>query len=178
VEQRAVVKGREAVSVMAVITVRDKQWSVGIASTPQELAQGLGGITGILPDTGMLFDTGWEQYITVTTEDMLFPIDVVFLSQSLVVVDLVQRFIPRHRITSVQPARFFLEVNAGEMDSIELGDLVSIDILSFQDAPVAPDWMSILLPFVAFALVGVLIVDMTKPETRSVVASESSQGGV
>jgi len=172
------VKGKEAVPGEAVVTIRDRQWSVSIASTPWELAQGLGGIAETLPDTGMLFDTGWEQYITVTTESMLFPIDIAFLSESLVVVDLVQHFVPGHKITSIAPARYFLEVNAGEMDSVDLGDLVSIEILSFQNGPVATDWMSLLLPFMAFALIGVLMVGVFRPETQVAVLHESPRGGL
>ena len=56
----------------AVITIQDKQWEVGIASTPWELEQGLGGLTELLSGTGMLFDTGWEQIVSVTTVPMIY----------------------------------------------------------------------------------------------------------
>jgi uncharacterized membrane protein (UPF0127 family) len=60
------------------VTIEDRQWAVAFASTPSELVQGLGGISEITHGTGMLFDLGFEQIITVTTEPMLFPLDIAF----------------------------------------------------------------------------------------------------
>jgi len=57
----------------ATVTIGDRVWSADLATAPWELTQGLGGISGIMTDTGMLFDLGFEQTITVTTEPMLFP---------------------------------------------------------------------------------------------------------
>ena len=160
----------------AIVTIRDKQWGVNIASAPWELVQGLGGIAEIPPGTGMLCDTGWEQLITVTTESMLFPLDIAFLSESLVVVDLVQYFVPGHRITSVQPARYFLEVNAGEMDGIDLGDQVSVELLPLEEAPVIPDWMNIMFSFMGFALMGALMVGMDRPVVKGMLGQPENPG--
>ena len=65
------------------VTIDDKPWSADLATAPWELTQGLGGIPGIPLGTGMLFDLGFEQAISVTTEPMLFPLDIAFLSESL-----------------------------------------------------------------------------------------------
>ena len=119
----------------AVVTIRDKQWQVSVASTPQELVNGLGGVEGIPPGTGMLFDTGWEQIIQVTTVPMLFPIDIAFFSQSLAVTEVYRNIEPGFIVTPTVPARYFIEVNAGELESIEAGDVALIEILSLSETP-------------------------------------------
>ena len=65
----------------AIVTIGDKQWAVGIAYASWELSQGLGGLVELPPGTGMLFDTGFEQTIEVTTVPMLFPLDIAFFSE-------------------------------------------------------------------------------------------------
>ncbi|GAI75676.1 unnamed protein product, partial [marine sediment metagenome] len=63
----------------AVVVIRGKEWSVDVATTPEELLAGLAGVASIPANTGMLFDLGAEQIITVTAEEMLFPVDVIFI---------------------------------------------------------------------------------------------------
>jgi len=112
----------------AVVQIRDKSWNVALATTYSELVAGLGGLASIPPGTGMLFDLGSDQYISVTTEPMLFSLDIAFISSSLGVVGLALDVPPSQRLVSDQPARFFLEVNAGEMAGLALGDTVSITV--------------------------------------------------
>ena len=42
----------------AIVTIKDKQWVVNIASDSWELAHGLGGLMELATGTGMLFDLG------------------------------------------------------------------------------------------------------------------------
>ena len=56
------------------LTISNKEWLVGLAETPWELTQGLGGIPQVPQGTGMLFDMGFEQTVTATTEPMHFPL--------------------------------------------------------------------------------------------------------
>jgi len=156
----------------AIVSIRDKQWGVSIANTPWECAQGLGGLTSLPANTGMLFDVGWEQPIPVTTEGMLFPLDITFLSDSLVVVDLVQDFVPGHRLTSVRPARYFLEVNAHEMDGIDLGDRAGIELLTPPPVPLqAPDWVQTMLSFMGFAIIVAFLVGIARSFIKSIFSS-------
>ena len=127
----------------ATVTIRDKQWQVTIADTPWELAQGLGGLSGLTPGTGMLFDTGWEQIIRVTTVPMLFPLDIAFLSESLAVTEVYRDVEPSYIVTSALPARYFLEVNANELDDVEAADIAVVDFLQLAETPpVTADWTS------------------------------------
>ena len=116
-------------SQQAIITIGDKQWQVDIAATPWELMRGLGGLAGIPPWTGMLFDVGATQTIEITTEDMLFPIDIAFLSEAWVVAEVYRGIEPGYIVASPEPARCVLEVNAGELEGVGSGDEASVEFL-------------------------------------------------
>ena len=147
----------------AIITIRDKQWQVDIADTPWELMQGLAGLPGIPPGTGMLFDTGATQLIQVTTVPMLFPIDIAFLSETLVVTEVYHNVEPGYLVTSTVQARYFLEVNAGELEGIDSGDRAFIEFLPAPlMMPAETDWMSAMMSFMGFAIMAVFIVAIAR----------------
>ena len=108
----------------AIVTIKDREWVVDIASLPWELSQGLGGISEMPVGTGMLFDTGFEQKIEVTSVPMLFSLDIAFISPDLIVTEVRRNVAPGYLVTSMTPARYFLEVNAGELGDIDTGDEV------------------------------------------------------
>ncbi|MDY6918046.1 MAG: DUF192 domain-containing protein, partial [Chloroflexota bacterium] len=125
--------------------------------------QGLGGLPAIDPGTGMLFDLGWEQTINVTTVPMLFPLDICFLSEGLVVVDIYQDVPPGYLVTSSLPARYFLEVNAGELEGVDTGDRASVEMLPFEEVPVAmPDWTSMMVSFLGFVVMASFMVAVVR----------------
>ena len=144
----------------ATVTIRDKKWSVAIANTPGTLAQGLGGVAGIAPGTGMLFDLGWEQTIQVTTAPMLFPLDVAFFSNSLVVTEVYRHIDPGYIVTSQLPARYFLEVNAGELEGIDSGDQSSVELLTLETS--MPDWVSTMLDFMGLVVMSICLGGLLK----------------
>src|SRR3989304_2082243 len=129
------------------VRISDKEWLASLAQAPWELTQGLGSIPEIPQGTGMLFDLGFEQTSTVTTEPMLFPLDIAFLNAELVVTEVYRDVQPGYLVTSTLPARYFLEVNAGELEGIDSGSQASADSLPLQAVPVASDWVS---PMVSF----------------------------
>jgi uncharacterized membrane protein (UPF0127 family) len=154
-----------------IVTIGDNTWYVSIATTPLELARGLGGVASIAPGTGMLFDTGWEHFISVTTEPMIFPIDIVWISSTLSAADLIREVEPNQILTSDSPCRYFLEVNAGETEGIEIGDQVSVLILSRasqQDAIATFAASTITLGFVAGLAKS--IISSTLPQTTECFA--------
>ncbi|MDP2955178.1 MAG: DUF192 domain-containing protein [Longimicrobiales bacterium] len=113
----------------AVVTIGSRQWSVALATTLEEITQGLGGVEAIAPGTGMLFDVGQDQVIQVTTVPMLFDLDIVFIHSTQGVVGVARGVQPGLLVTSDGPARFFLEVNAGEAEGVQAGDSVLIEPL-------------------------------------------------
>lgn len=150
-----------SLALQATVTIHDTQWQVSIATTPSELTQGLGGLPSIPASTGMLFDLGHETIITVTTEPMLFPLDIAFISSSLVVVDMARNIQPGCLVTSDVPVRYFLEVNAGELSGVAIGDAVVI-----QGAQVQPHWTTDLMTFATTAmmigLAGAVVVGIVR----------------
>jgi uncharacterized membrane protein (UPF0127 family) len=144
----------------ATITIGDKKWGVTIASTPGELAQGLGGVPGIESGTGMLFDLGWEQTIRVTTVPMLFPLDIAFFSDSLVATEVYHHIDPGYTLTSQLPAHFFLEVNAGELEGIDSGDQASVELLPLEIS--TPDWVPAMIGATGFVLASLFLVNLLK----------------
>ena len=147
----------------ATVAIRDKQWQVSIADTPWELAQGLGGLAGLTSGTGMLFDTSWEQIIRVTTVPMVLPLDIAFLSESLAVTEVYRDVEPGYIVTSTLPARYFLEVNAGELEGIETGDTAVVEFLQLAETPpVTADWTSAMTYFFGFMVMGIFMVAIAR----------------
>jgi len=151
----------------AIITIGSDQWEVSLATTYWELTQGLGGITTIPSGTGMLFDLGTEQTIQVTTVPMLFPLDIAFLSSSLVVTEVVSDVSPGYIITSSYPARYFMEVNAGELQGVEVGDQASVEPHNLVQP--APDWLSALIGLMAFMVLGAFMLAAVRMLTRKML---------
>ena len=116
----------------ATVTIGDKQWSVSVANTYAELTSGLSGVESIPPQTGMLFDLGYDQsQIDINMSQMLFPLDIIFINSTQGVRGVMSDVQPgeidvRFEATTTPGARCFLEVNAGEAQGIEVGDDVAI----------------------------------------------------
>ena len=158
-------------AIEATLTIRNREWAVSLADTPWELAEGLGGLTELPLGTGMLFDTGWMQTIEVTTVPMLFPIDIAFLSETAVVTEVYRNIEPGYIVTSTMPARYFLEVNAGELADIDAGDRATVEFLPLEELPViTPDWMSALAGFMGFAVMAVFMTAIVRDFVKGALA--------
>ncbi|MFC1874653.1 ArdC-like ssDNA-binding domain-containing protein [Chloroflexota bacterium] len=151
----------------AVVIINDREWQVTLATAPWELTQGLGGIPEMPQGTGMLFDLGFEQAVTVTTEPMLFPLDITFLSEALVVTEVFRNIQPGYLVSSTLPARYFLEVNAGELEGVGCGEQVLLELLPLEGEVINPDWISTFVPFIGFALMGIFLIAMVKDLSRT-----------
>ena len=154
------------------VTIESKDWLASLASTPSELVQGLGGIPAMPQGTGMLFDMGFEQIIQVTTVPMLFPLDIAFLSETMVVTEIYRNVQPGYLVTSTSTARYFLEVNAGELDGVNSGSQASFELLTPVVAVAASDWVSPMISFMGFTLMGILLVGFVGDFTKSTFADK------
>lgn len=144
-------------------TIGGKEWQASLVSSSWELSRGLGGIAVLPQNTGMLFDVGYERYIQVTTKPMLFPIDIAFFSDDLVVTEIYSNIGTGHLIGSKQPARYFFEVNAGELHNVESGDMASVSYLPTEQTPLVFDnWVSTIIAIATLLIIGGLIADLTK----------------
>lgn len=140
----------------AVVTIRDRRWQVSLATDYMELIQGLSNVPQIPSGTGMLFDLGYDRIFTVTTKEMLFPIDIIRVSSAMAVVDVAHDVQPGQLVTSDVPARYFLEVNAGEVNGITLSDQASIQLTS-SPAPMQIDVSGLVITLLAMALMASMV---------------------
>lgn len=108
----------------ALVTINGNQWSVNIANTSIELTAGLAGVVSIPAGTGMLFILPVSQVVTVNTNEMLFPLDIIFISGGLVI-DITRNIQPGYLVTEETPCDMFLEVNANEAVGIDVGDTIT-----------------------------------------------------
>ncbi len=145
------------------VTVGSKQWLATYAINPWELTLGLGGLAELAAGTGMFFDLGAPQIIQVTTEPMLFPLDIAFLSEDMVVTEVYRNIAPGYLVNSEQPARYFLEVNAGEMEGVESGQIADVSWLTPPVVSQATDdWVTGMVSFIGLVAIGALMVGLSR----------------
>jgi len=133
----------------ALVTINDNQWSVEVANTTSELIQGLSGVASIPAGTGMLFILPARQLVTVQTEQMLFPIDIIFIKDDAVL-SIAPNIQPGYLVEEATPCDGFLEVNANEAFGVEVGDAVTVEVISTPSF----DWSSIVSFAIPLALLG------------------------
>jgi uncharacterized membrane protein (UPF0127 family) len=90
---------------------------VEVAESPADLQRGLMNRRSLAQDSGMLFIFPEESPRSFWMKDTLIPLDMIFISRDLVIVDIATMqpcaIDPCPAYTSRQPAQFVLEVNAG-----------------------------------------------------------------
>lgn len=105
--------------------------AVTVAKTEEERKQGLSGVEGLREQAGKLFIFDRPDTYGIWMKDMLFPIDIIWISEDLRVVDIHENVSPDTYPTIFsprEPARFVLEANAFFVDSfaINVGDRVTL----------------------------------------------------
>jgi len=116
----------------AIVTISDKQWTCSVANTFTEVTTGLSGVESLDEGEGMLFDLGLDySQIDIDMSRMLFPLDIVFINSNQGVVGVLHDVQPGEEASlsneTLPGARFFLEINAGEAEGIEVGEEVQIE---------------------------------------------------
>jgi len=159
----------------AIVTIENKEWLTDVATLTWELSQGLGGIVEIPAGSGMLFDLGIEQTIEVTTVTMLFPLDIAFLSEDMTITEIYRDIEPGYLVTSQLPARYFLEVNAGELAGVEPGISISVEYLTTEERILAAsDLVSTAVPFVGFLTVSAISILVMRDMVKDLLDDEKS----
>jgi len=105
--------------------------AVTIAYTGEELSQGLSGKDSLPTNDGLLFVFPTNGAHGIWMKGMRFPIDIIWISENMRVVDIKRNITPESFPTVFYPrenARYVLEVNAlfTEVRGIEIGDEVSL----------------------------------------------------
>jgi uncharacterized membrane protein (UPF0127 family) len=113
----------------------DHQLKVEVVTKPADQVQGLMYRRSLEKDSGMLFIFGKEEPQSFWMKNTLIPLDMIFISRDLVVVDIttMQPCItdPCPSYTSRQPAQYVLEVDAGYCRNhhIIIGDKISSEAI-------------------------------------------------
>jgi uncharacterized membrane protein (UPF0127 family) len=113
----------------------DHQVKVEVVTTPPDQARGLMYRRFLEKDRGMLFIFRQEEPQSFWMKNTLIPLDMIFVSADLVIVDITTiqpcTTDPCPVYTSRQPAKYVLEVNAEycRNHKIEIGDKISSDAI-------------------------------------------------
>ena len=97
-----------------------RQFTVEVAKTPGQHAQGLMFRRRLAADAGMLFIYPRAEIIVMWMQNTLIPLDMLFIDASLRISYIVQRTIPlsTETINSSEPAISVLELNAGTVSKL------------------------------------------------------------
>ena len=113
------------------------RFMVEIAETPGQMEQGLMFRRSLAPDAGMLFDFKQPTVATMWMRNTLIPLDMLFVDQQGLIVNIAQRAVPQsdQTIAAAAPVRVVIELNGGTAErlGIQPGDRVLNPI--FGNAP-------------------------------------------
>jgi uncharacterized protein len=105
-----------------------RRFTVELAATPEEQAQGLMFRRSLAADAGMLFDLGSTRTATFWMKNTLIPLDMLFIAADGRIADIHQRAVPLSEamIESKVPVRAVLELNGGTAARLGIheGDIV------------------------------------------------------
>jgi len=107
--------------------------------------------------------------VQVDTSNMLFPIDIVFISESTVI-DVASNIQPGYLVTEETPCDMFLEVSAGEADDVGAGDTVTTVTIQ-QPGLDLGQTISFTMPLVALGFVSAMVGGMA-----GMIGGSSSSG--
>ena len=115
----------------AEVTIEGFTFVVDVADSYELRRQGLSGRDDLAREVGMWFDMGGTGNATFWMRGMRFPIDIVWISDDLVVTGVAERLpFPEPGTTdsalptysSGVPIRFVLEINAGLAEELGIGE--------------------------------------------------------
>ncbi len=115
----------------AEVTIEGFTFVVDVADTYELRRQGLSGRGDLAREVGMWFDMGGTANASFWMRGMRFPIDIVWISDDLVVTGVAERLpfpeqgtpasaLPTY--SSGVPIRFVLEINAGLAEELGIGE--------------------------------------------------------
>ena len=113
------------------MTIEGFTFVVDVADTHERQRLGLGGRDGLERERGMWFDMGGNRGATFWMRGLRFPIDIVWISDGLVVTGVAERLpfpepgtpdsaLPVY--SSGVPIRYVLEINAGLAEELGIGE--------------------------------------------------------
>ena len=151
------------------VIIGEREWLASVALLPWELTAGLGGLENLETGNGMLFDLGMTRAVQVTTEPMLFPIDIAFLNDELMITEVYRNTDPGFLISSGNPVRYFLEVNGGELNDVEPGNIACVEYLDTEGVSILTSAeISQVISIASLIMTGGLVAGLAKNFTSGV----------
>jgi uncharacterized protein len=91
------------------------KFTIELATTPQQMAQGLMFRQSLAPDAGMLFDFQTPSMATMWMKNTLIPLDMLFVDAKGHIVNIHERAVPQSlaTIAAAAPVRAVIELNGG-----------------------------------------------------------------
>lgn len=116
---------------VAQVTVDGKTYQMDIADTPALQEQGLSGHAPLASDAGMIFIFSTPDNYGFWMKDMLFPLDIIWISSDFHIIHIEKNLSPETYPTVYYPnapAEYVLEISGGlaNENNIKIGDLVKI----------------------------------------------------
>ena len=138
------------------VTITPDVWTITYLTNPVDLANGLSGIPSLAAGYAVIFDMGRTGNIQVTTMNMLFNLDIVFLNADHNVTEVWRNVAPGQILETEYPAAYFIEMNAGEASGIEVGDTAIVNTTSSDptDDPITHGASTLSAQWVQFLLLG------------------------
>ncbi len=111
------------------VTINGRTWRVEIAMTQADRYRGLSGRRTLADDEGMLFIFPSERMRGFCMRDCLIPLDIAFIDEDLCVVRTDTMIVEEglagsETYRSQAPAQYVLEVAAGQLAGVRVGDRV------------------------------------------------------
>ncbi len=100
------------------------EFDIELALTPAQQAQGLMFRRQMAPDAGMLFYHPRDTVATMWMRNTFLPLDMLFVAADGRIVHIVERTVPQSltTISAGRPVRAVLELNAGTVRRLAIGD--------------------------------------------------------
>ena len=108
------------------------RFTVELATSPEQMTQGLMFRQSVAPDAGMLFDYQTPSMATMWMKNTLIPLDMLFVDAAGHIVNIHERAVPGSldTIAAAAPVRAVIELNGGTAARLGIrpGDRVSFPI--------------------------------------------------
>ena len=101
----------------------EAELDIELADTFRKRVQGLSGRIAIEENKGLFFVFDESDFHSIWMKEMFFPIDIIWIDESLHIVDIKKNALPESYPEVFRPkdrARYVLEVNAGFADEFDL----------------------------------------------------------
>lgn len=117
---------------LTTVIINGLELNVEIADTPEKRAKGLSGREKLKENQGMLFIFEKAGIFSFWMKDMNFPIDIIWIDESLKIKEIDEKISPETFPKTFQPSEpilYVLEVNAGwsEKNEIKIGDKMTLE---------------------------------------------------